>query len=407
MLPNKISKLSTWCKYILCLLLSIIITIVYHPNINSSKSVANGSNLTEIRGVWLTNVASSVLFLPWAINRALYQLAQLNFNTVYPVVWNRGYTFYPSGVAKSISVRSQEPLLTIMRLGRDVLAEIVQQGHQQGLRVIPWFEYGFMAPASSQLARLHPDWLTESGKLGKIAIAKYPISNTTQQQVWLNPLHPEVQQLILDLIIEVVTKYDVDGIQLDDHFGMPVQLGYDFFTSQLYQQEHQGRKPPPNPFEPEWMLWRANKISKFMERIHKTVKSVKPNCLISLSPNSHKFAYKYYLQNWSTWIQRGWVDELVVQVYRDDLSSFISELIQPAVQMARRKIPVSIGITTGTGKRPVSITQIQQQVQAVRDRGFNGVSFFYWETLWSYITPESPQQRRRGFRELFLYRSIQ
>ncbi|HAX86115.1 MAG TPA: hypothetical protein DCY91_07545, partial [Cyanobacteria bacterium UBA11370] len=89
------------------------------------------------------------------------------------------------------------------------------------------------------------------------------------------------------------------------------------------------------------------------------------------------------------------------------LSAFQTELIQPSVQIARQKIPVSIGITTGTVRRPVTMKQIQQQVQEVRARGFKGVSFFYWETLWSYLTPESPHHRRRGFRELFTYRAIQ
>lgn len=360
--------------------------------------------LTEVRGVWLTNVASGVLFSPWGINRALYQLAQLNFNTVYPVVWNRGHTFYPSTVAKSVTAQTQDPLLTVMRLGGDVLAEIVQQGHHRGLRVIPWFEYGFMAPVNSQLAQRHPDWLTKSPQLGKSAIASVdPLENSNRQQVWLNPLHPEVQDLILNLIVEVVTDYDIDGIQLDDHFGLPVELGYDPFTIQLYQQEHQGKSPPNYPLDSEWMRWRANKISQFMAQISKTVKSIKPDCLVSLSPNSQSFAYKYYLQDWSTWVEQGWVDELVLQVYRNEVSSFRAELVQPAVQMARRRIPVSIGIITGIGLRPIAMTQIQEQVQEVRDRGFDGVSFFYWETLWSYITPESPRQRRREFRKIFPY----
>ncbi|MBE9126250.1 MULTISPECIES: glycoside hydrolase family 10 protein [unclassified Coleofasciculus] len=398
-------KYQAWLNYVLCLGLALGLAILSHPAIFPIKSLGSPQTLpalTEIRGVWLTNVASGVLFSPWGINRALYQLSQLNFNTVYPVVWNRGHTFYPSAVAESVTTRKQDALLDMMRLGGDVLAEIVEQGHRQGLRVIPWFEYGFMAPPNSELVQRHPNWIGETPKLGKPAIASADILNE-RVQVWLNPLHPEVQQLIFDLIVEVVTQYDVDGIQLDDHFGMPVELGYDPFTVELYQQEHGGKSPPSYPLDSEWMRWRANKISAFMQRIFEAVKSIKPNCLVSLSPNPESFAYKYYLQDWSTWVKRGWIDELVLQVYRNDLKSFQSELVQPGVQLARRQIPVSIGITTGTRLRPVAMKQIQEQVQAVRDRGFDGVSFFYWETLWSYITPESPQQRRKGFRELFPY----
>lgn len=378
----------------------------------------------ELRGVWLTNVASPVLFLPWGINRALHQLSQLNFNTVYPVVWNRGHTFYPSLVGQRVTGRPQDLLLDMMRLGDDVLAEIVRLGHQYKLRVIPWFEYGFMAPANSELVKRHPDWIAarrSSTKTFKevpherdwIASANSKVQSGFQKvqrfignlfvsnKVWLNPLHPEVQQFILDLIVEVVTEYDVAGIQLDDHFGLPVEFGYDPFTVQLYQQEHQGQSPPDNPLDSKWMRWRADKITAFMQQVFHAVKAVKPKCLVSLSPNPLSFAYKAYLQDWQTWAQRGLVEELVLQVYRDDMNSFSYELSDPAVQTVRQKIPLGVGIISGLWGHPVGIEQIQQQVKMVRDRGFHGVSFFYWESLWSYMAPESPRKRRAVFRTLF------
>lgn len=368
---------------------------------------------TELRGVWLTNVASPVLFIPWRVNRALRQLSEMNFNTVYPVVWNRGHTFYPSAVAKKFTGRTQDRMLELLRFGQDVLAVIVKQGNQQKLRVIPWFEYGFMTPPNSQLAHDHPDWISvrrDSTKTLKEVpdqqhtlqnVPKFIRNGLVSKQVWLNPVHPEVQTFIRNLIVEVVTKYDVAGIQLDDHFGLPVELGYDAFTVGLYKKEHQGESPPDDPQNEEWMRWRANKISDFMQQIFKAVKVIKPNAIISLSPNSQDFSYRAYLQDWQYWVQRGWVEELVVQIYRDDLKSFLEQLSQPALEVARRQIPVGVGILTGTWSRPIDIAQISEQVQAVRERGFNGVSFFYWESLWGYLAPESPRQRRSGFQALF------
>ena len=95
------------------------------------------------------------------------------------------------------------------------------------------------------------------------------------------------------------------------------------------------------------------------------------------------------------------IDELVLQVYRNDLNSFNRELHQSAVKLARKKIPVSIGILSGTLNNTVKIEQIKEQVETVRKQGFDGVSFFYWESLWGYLTPESPYKRRRIFDELF------
>ncbi len=370
------------------------------------------AKVTELRGVWLTNVASGVLYTPWGINRAIDQLAQLKFNTVYPVVWNRGTTFYPSSVAKKVTGRDRDLLLQVLKLNQDVLAQIIKQGHRQGLRVIPWFEYGFMTPTNSQIAKRHPDWLTARRNASKVSVdanlkatnsksAKIIVDPLLTKGVWLNPIHPEVQQFMLDMIIEVVTKYDIDGIQFDDRFGLPSDLGYDRFTVAQYRKEHLGKNPPNNSLDAQWLCWRADKITNFMQRVYKAVKAVKPNCLVTLSPNPQDYAYRATLQDWSTWVNQGLIDELICQIYRNDEKTFLAQLQQTALQTARKKIPVGIGILSGSVKNPVAMKQIQQQVQWVRDRGYSGVSFFYWETLWSYLTPESPQERRNGFNTLF------
>lgn len=355
---------------------------------------------TEIRGVWLTNVASAVLFVPWGVHRALDQLARLNFNTVYPVVWNRGYTLYPSDVAQKAFSRSQDPFLSAWRMGRDVLAEIAFQGKQHHLRIIPWFEYGFIAPLHSELARQHPDWLTQQ-QSGEPLMSQAETTDLPQHSAWLNPFHPEVQQFFIDMVVEVITRYDVAGIQLDDHFGLPASFGYDPYTVHLYQNEHQGRNPPADSGDPEWIRWRADKLTAFVGQLFKAIKATKPGCILSLSPNSQAFSYRNYLQDWQTWVERGWVEELVLQVYRTDPDSFQTELNQPAVQFAQQSIPVAIGIYTGSLRQPTSFQQIQEQVERVRSNGFAGVSFFYWESLWGYLAPESPRERRTDFQSLF------
>jgi uncharacterized lipoprotein YddW (UPF0748 family) len=379
-----------------------------------SFSFVSSQNVTpltkqETRGVWLTNVSSGVFFVPWGINRALNQLSTLKFNTIYPVVWNRGHTFYKSEIARREIGFEAQPLLNLLRGGNDVLATIARLGHQKNFHVIPWFEYGFMLPPDSVLARVHPEWLTMQNS-GVNWIEETTVELDTgdssnkpvkRKEVWLNPFHPQVQKFIKGLILEVVTKYDVDGIQLDDHFGIPVRLGYDSFTTQLYQQEHKGEKPPTDPFNSEWMRWRADKLTNFMQDIVHSVKAVNSKAKISLSPNSQAFAYKYYLQDWENWVNKGLVNELILQVYRNDKKSFLVELKQPAIQNVRHKIPVSVGILTGTLTNPVDIQRIKEQVRAVREQNFDGVSFFYWESLWSYMTPDSPQKRRKAFLEMF------
>lgn len=370
----------------------------------------------EIRGVWITNVASTALFAPWGIPRVLNQLAEMHFNTVYPVVWNRGQTFYRSPALANITGQTIDPLIALTHPQEDPLQEMVRVGHRQHLRIIPWFEYGFMIPLNSTLAKQHPDWLTSrqngSRQLQADEVVASPLpdnrgwiarmlrSGAPTQLGWLNPMHPSVQGLLLGLIEEVVETYDVDGIQLDDHFSLPVEFGYDPYTLSLYRAEHQGQLPPSNPADEDWIRWRAQKLSKFMNIVYVRTKAKCPTCTISVSPNPAKFSYRFHLQDWRTWVQQGWVDELVVQIYRDDFNQFESELRKEPLREALSRIPVSIGILTGTWHRPIAFEQIRQQVVSSRDRNFSGVSFFYWDTLWSYFTPEAPQGRRASFKQL-------
>ncbi|EKQ71013.1 hypothetical protein OsccyDRAFT_1325 [Leptolyngbyaceae cyanobacterium JSC-12] len=347
----------------------------------------------EIRGAWMTNIDSFVLFNPRMLREAMRDLARLKFNTVYPVVWNWGYTVYPSSVARRVIGYSIDPRYPGLQ-DRDPLAEVVQLGREKGIAVIPWFEFGFMAPADSELATKYPDWFTQRQDGSKIWM------QGEYQRVWLNPFKPEVQQFVLALVDEIVSKYNVDGIQFDDHLGLGVEFGYDPYTVALYKKEHGGKEPPKDPRDPAWVKWRADKITEFMGRIHRTVKARRRSAIVALSPNSQKFAYENYLQDWHTWRQRGFVEELILQVYRSDLQSFENELMQPEIQEAKLHIPVGVGVLTGLKNKPVSMSLVQQKIQIARDRGFAGVSFFFYETMWN-LSNESADYRKSMFQSIF------
>jgi uncharacterized lipoprotein YddW (UPF0748 family) len=347
----------------------------------------------EIRGVWLTNIDSEVLFQRPSVSKAIATLADLKFNTLYPTVWNWGYTLYPSPVAKKVTGRAIDPTEKLQ--GRDMLKEVVQQGHRQGMKVIPWFEFGFMAPADSPLAKRHPQWLTQRQDGSTLWL-----EGNVHQRVWLNPLRPDVQKFITDLIVELVSKYDVDGIQIDDHFGFPSDFGYDNYTVKLYQQEHDGQSPPTDYKNPEWIRWRADKITAYMQQLFQKIKEKNPQAIVSLSPNPQGFSLESFLLDWQTWERMGLIEQMALQVYRNNLDSFLGELSQPEVQTAKEHIPFAIGILAGLKGRPVSLELIEKQVKATREGGFAGVSFFFYESLWNF-GPESPSQRQAFLRTLF------
>lgn len=375
-------------KSIVLMVLGIGLTVLLspHPGLTTSPQT-----FPEIRGVWMTTNDSDIVRDHAKLQEAVHQLARLNFNTIYPVVWNSGYVFYPSGVAQA---RGFQPFIRRGLQGQDVLADLITQSHQKGLLVIPWFEFGFMAPPSSELALNHPQWLTtrQDGSQTWEGVAG--------EVVWLNPFHHQVQQLIIDLVIEVMTLYPVDGIQFDDHLSLPVEFGYDPYTIKLYQQETKA-SPPNNPRDEAWVRWRANKITQFVEKLQKAVKEKNPKAIFSVAPNPYHTAYNRHLQDWVSWVKKNLVDELIVQIYRPDLPSFVKELTQPEIKEAKAKIPTGVGILTGLRNRPIGIQQIQAKVQVARQNGL-GFAFFFYESLWD-EAPEPIQERQSKFKSLFYY----
>lgn len=423
--------------------------------------------LAETRGVWLTNIDSQVLFSTEALTAGVNQLADLHFNTLYPAVWNWGYTLYPShtaerelGVSQHLYADLRAPQRGTVAGARDMMQEAVDLGHAQRMAVIPWFEFGFMTPEPYDLYRRHPDWFThkrveppaEDAAAGKSQAkpganagasrtrALTPTEEASRQKMqalgravsptkqdnpdnslppevladpgiwleggrlprrWLSPFHPQARRFLLQLIDELVSNYEVDGFQFDDHLGLPVEFGYDAYTVNLYKAEHNGQAPPANYQDPEWIAWRANKISDFLAEVYQMVKARRPNALISISPNPHPFAYANYLQDWPTWVNRGIMDELIVQIYRSDQNRFIWEINKPYLQAAMRKVSTSVGILSGLRAAPVTMDHIGDQIKAVRDRRLSGMSFFFYESLWMPAPAERREERIAGLQRAF------
>ncbi len=343
----------------------------------------------EIRGVWITSGDNATMGDRPKLQEAIAQLARLNFNTIYPVVWNSGYALFPSQTAQQAGI---QPFIRRGAQGQDILTDLVNESHRRGLLVMPWFEFGFMAPPTSELALNHPDWLTQKRDGSDTWIG------AAGEVVWLNPFHPEVQQFILDLVLEVVDQYDIDGIQFDDHISLPNQFGYDPYTVALYREATE-KEPPANPRDPEWTRWRADRLTEFVAQLNSAIKERNPNLILSISPNPYDTAYSGYLQDWLAWVRQDLVDELIVQVYRPDMASFTEQISRPEIQEVQQKIPTGVGVLTGLRTRPVPMQLIQSKVRMARSRGL-GVSFFFYESLWD-NAPESPADRQSAFQALF------
>jgi uncharacterized lipoprotein YddW (UPF0748 family) len=327
-----------------------------------------------IRGVWITNVASDALRSREQIEKTVRRCKEYGFNNLFVVVWNGGYTLYPSRIQKKYIGLDQHPDF----LGRDPLKEIIAAAHKEGLKVHAWFEFGFSyahRDSNNRWLQRYPDWVGRNNKGGLLQKNGF---------FWWNSLHPGPQQLLLSLVTEVVSRYDVDGIQGDDRLpAMPAEGGYDAYTRQRYAAAHGGASPPQDPKQKQWLQWKADQLSAFGKRLYDTVKSIRTNCMVSWAPSIYPWSKEEYLQDWPAWLEGGYADALFPQLYRYNSSAYESILkqLQQQIPTAKRGL-VFPGILTSLGDGyQASDTLMQTFISLNRRYGFEGEVFFYYETL--------------------------
>lgn len=302
-----------------------------------------------IKAVWLSHLGNAFYAYTGRLDDIFHQISRLNFNRVYVSVYNNGLT-YPT----QVSYRNRETKLPLLNL----LNTAIYQANRQGLKIYAWYEYGLMLHPDDSLAKQHPDWLLADGQI---------VNNC----VWLDPSHLEVQKYFTSLFTEVAYLYPkLSGIQLDDHWSVPREFG-DY----------------------------SNQLTQLTVQVAATIKKIQPDWIISLSPNPPNFAYKKYNQNWLNWVYQGYIDEVVVQIYRPTAVEVNQTLPHSGLPEASQYVPVAAGIYTGFSGHGLDIKplkEVQQQLKVVQEQGY-GYSLFTYEYTFSFLRLAKTQTKESFF----------
>jgi uncharacterized lipoprotein YddW (UPF0748 family) len=336
-------------------------------------SVFAQEDAVPVRGVWITNVASKALWSKKNIREAVKRCKQNGINTIFVVVWNNGVTMYPSEVVQSYIGIKQDPFYK----GFDPIRAMIEEGHKQGLKVHAWFEFGFSYAyknPNSLWYQKFPQWAGSNSK-GELL--------QKNGFYWWNAIHPEVQDFMTKLVVEFVSKYDADGVQGDDRLpAMPAEGGYDSFTKELYKKET-GLEAPEDCRERNWLQWKADKLSAFGKSLYQAVKKEQPACIVSWAPSIYPWSKEQYLQDWPAWLNGGYADLILPQLYRYDIAAYEKILKELSMQVSpdqKKKVFPGILTSLGDGYR-IKDELLRQIIALNRKYGFMGECLFYFETL--------------------------
>jgi uncharacterized lipoprotein YddW (UPF0748 family) len=349
-----------------------------------------------VRAVWIPDPShTSALQTYDKVLKTIDLLHELQLNTIFVCTWAKGKTIYPSPVLQKragyktadegwlMKEYMNDYNFPLKSPTGDPLKDLAREARKKNIRVILWFEYGFMAshgptPEIHPLLENNPQWASK-GNDGKQ-------SNYNKTDYYFNAYHPDLQQFMLDLIREALTLYpEVDGIQGDDRMpAMPRNSGYDEYTVEKYKKEHGGAEPPADFNNEQWVRWRLDILNRFGAEMHNTIKQASSEKQMCFSPNPYPWCMENLMQEWPQWIEAGIVDLLSVQCYRNTIEAY-KTTVETASKYAGEKTDKRIlnpGIILKNGSKIMSKELLIQQLEANKKLKTNGEAFFYNEGLW-------------------------
>jgi uncharacterized lipoprotein YddW (UPF0748 family) len=197
----------------------------------------------------------------------------------------------------------------------DPLAFAIEEAHRRGLELHAWFN-PFRARHATKLSPPAPDHVSLSLPG---AVVQYG------DQLWLDPGDPDARAHSLAVILDVLVRYDVDGIHMDDYF-YPYPIQDTAGREVAFPDTASRARAIFNRASTSIEDWRRKNIDRFIERLYSEVKRLKPWVKVGISPfgiwrpgypaGVRGFdAYGKLYADSRLWLQEGWVDYLTPQLY--------------------------------------------------------------------------------------------
>lgn len=354
-------------KYLLLVLVGIFSCLQL-----SAQSSNNASPKHEFRATWFATVTNidwpsahnlSAAQQKEELNSILNSLRDANINAVCFQVRSQCDAFYESEyepwAAELTGTRGEGP-------GYDPLQYAIEQAHARGIEIHVWVNpfrvvshkikpkdetpgeqnsaYRYHPISTSDLLFTHtgstvtPEMVIEYTTGTKYDANKQVEANTTKFGQVLNPGYEGVRQHIVKVILDIVERYDIDGVVMDDYFYPSV----DALTSDDYDRDIRPANfdaiEDVNKNGNKVDDWRRSNVDDLIQRIYNGIKDsskpwvrfgMGPGGVWSNEPDAHAAygltmpstaakasnPYSSLCCNTVEWIKQGWVDYVNPQIY--------------------------------------------------------------------------------------------
>lgn len=265
----------------------------------------------------------------------------------------------------------------------DPLAFAIEEAHKRGIELHAWF---------NPFRARHYESKSQPGPT-HVSRTKSRICKTYGRYLWLDPGEPDAQKHSLDVVLDVVSRYDLDGVHIDDYFYP-------------YKERDSKNAIIPFPDDPSWAAyqrkggklsrddWRRDNINRFVKEMYDRVKGVKRHVKVGVSPFGiwrpghppNVSGFDPYLELYADskiWLENGWLDYFAPQLYWkiEAPKQAFPELLKWWIEQNRKQRNMVPGLFTslvedGTARSYPVEEPLNQIEVSRRTKGSHGVIHF-------------------------------
>ncbi len=266
-------------------------------------------NYTNVKAMWISQFDLNSAFgdssqrgkndFKTLVANMLDNAADVGINTVIVQVRPNADSLYPSEYYPP-------SIYAVGAYGNDFsydpFAIIVEEAHARGLSVHAWIN-PMRAMTEAQIERVNEKYTIKKWWNDTDLREKY--LPTVDGRVYLNVAYSEVRQLIIDGAREILQKYDVDGLHMDDYFYPTTDTAFD---SEAYAENGNGKSLGD---------WRRDNLNKLVKGLYNVVKEENKNILFGISPaGTMEKDYETMYADVYKWCgESGYVDYICPQIY--------------------------------------------------------------------------------------------
>ncbi len=348
----------------------------------------------EVRALW---VVRTTLTSPDKIHQLVNAAADNGFNTLIVQIRGRGDAYYNSRVEPRAAELKDQPA------SFDPLAMTITEAHRRGLKVHAWINTNLLANLDTlptdpkHVYNRHPEWLAVpkpvAAELFKMRprdplyrqkIVEWSKANRGELEgVYTGPANPKVKDHIYNIWMDVLKRYQVDGLHFDYvRFASPdfdySRTSLDAFEKWLKSRmtaparaelNERLKQDPQNPlsavetFPDRFADFQRAQVTALVERIYRAVKKRRPEVLVSAAVFANdENAYTRRFQDWRRWLQMGILDVACPMAYTTDTAVFRKqiEVANTTAHAANRRVWAGIGayrITSDSAVEKINVAR--------------------------------------------------